>query len=99
MLGIQALEPGFKRFQINPQFTKKLNNLSGSVPTINGDIKVSWSITANQLSMTLSVPNNSQAQLQLPSITQLQVTKNGQPIKNPLQLTAGDYQITGITSL
>ncbi|KMT64811.1 alpha-L-rhamnosidase [Catenovulum maritimum] len=97
MLGIQALEPGFKRFEINPQFTSKLNNLNGSVPTINGDIKVYWQIRQGKLSMTIDVPKNTQAQLNLPSVEQVTITQNKSVIHgNKHTLEPGLYQISGV---
>lgn len=95
MLGIQATQPGFKTFKVEPQFTKRLNNLSGSVPTINGEIKVSWSISGSKLQMKLSVPKNTTAALKLPRVTDITVSHNQQNVQNLTQLTSGEYQITG----
>lgn len=99
ILGVQLKAPGFTKFKVAPQFNPKLNQASGKVPTINGDISVNWSITNKQLLMTLTVPSNSQAELQLDNTKHVQVRKNGDLIKNPAKLTPGKYQITGITTL
>ena len=96
MLGIRTLEPGFKTFQINPQFTSKLNNLQGTVPTINGDISVAWSIAANQLSMSITVPKNTRAELKLPSIEKLTLTRDGKALADTdLWLEPGSYLVSG----
>lgn len=99
MLGIQPTQPGFKTFKVEPQFTQRLNDLSGSVPTINGDIKASWSITNTQLTMRLFVPSNSQAELMLPQVTELKVMKNGKAISDLTALQPGEYQISGQVQL
>lgn len=99
MLGIQATQPGFKTFKVEPQFTDRLNDLSGSVPTVNGDIKVRWSIKNNQLNMSLSVPSNSQAELLLPMMSKLEVTRNGSLVNDLSALVPGEYQISGHMAL
>ncbi|WP_032096192.1 MULTISPECIES: alpha-L-rhamnosidase [unclassified Alteromonas] len=100
MLGIRSLEPGFKTFQISPQFTTRLNNLQGTVPTINGDIKVAWSIAANQLSMSITVPKNTRAELKLPSLTGLTLTHNGESLPDTdLWLEPGSYHVSGDISM
>jgi alpha-L-rhamnosidase len=99
MLGIQATTPGFKTFKVEPQFTHKLNNLTGSVPTINGDISVSWSITNKQLTMTLVVPKNTTASLLLPTISNLELKKNGNSLPVNSRLMPGEYKISGLVAL
>ena len=107
ILGIQATTPGFKTFTVSPQFTDKLNHLNGSVPTPMGDISVSWSIKDNNLSMTLVVPKNSQAELILPSVTNVKIINSQQvptiaPINTPTSntiLPPGSYQISSAIHL
>lgn len=100
ILGIQSLEPGFKTFQINPQFTTRLNNVQGTVPTIYGDINMAWSITANQLLMTITVPKNTRAELKLPSISKLSLTHNGESLADTdLWLEPGSYEVSGIIKM
>jgi len=96
MLGIKALEPGFNTFLINPQFTSKLNNLNGTVPTINGDINVAWSIADNQLSMSITVPKNTRAELKLPFVEGLTLTRDGEALADTdLWLEPGSYLVSG----
>jgi|SaaInl0LU_22_DNA_1037365.scaffolds.fasta_scaffold07796_2 alpha-L-rhamnosidase len=83
---------------VEPQLTARLNNLEGSVPTINGDIKVSWSINERQLAMSLQVPNNSLAHLLLPDVNDLLVTQQGIAVTDISALTPGEYNISGIVS-
>ncbi|WP_111977610.1 family 78 glycoside hydrolase catalytic domain [Algibacillus agarilyticus] len=99
MLGVQSLEPGFKTFKLEPQFTSRLNDISGRIPTINGDIDVSWSINNDKLAMTLIVPNNSRATLHLPTVTNLQVLNQAQPVNTNADLGPGKYSISGTIAL
>ncbi|WP_111979550.1 alpha-L-rhamnosidase [Algibacillus agarilyticus] len=104
MLGIQPLTPGFKQFEVAPQFSHKLSRVKGSHPTPQGDIAVSWQLTKAesqaalniQLTMHLTVPKNSQAVLTLPHISQLTILYNDQPlVHNNKALAPGEYKITG----
>ncbi len=104
MLGIKPLEVGFKQIEINPQFTRRLNQLSGSVPTPNGDIKVAWEINNDQLSMHITVPKNTTARLNLPSVSGIDISRDkaeqhARPNKIPTQLMPGKYTITGTIAL
>ncbi|MGJ8691808.1 MAG: family 78 glycoside hydrolase catalytic domain [Thalassotalea sp.] len=100
ILGIQSTTPDFKTFNVSPQFTDKLNNLNGTVSTPQGDISVSWVIDNDNLSMTLVVPKNTQATLQLPSVPKLKITKHelssAQPIEHGKLLAPGVYSINGV---
>jgi alpha-L-rhamnosidase len=98
MLGINSTEPGFKTFDVTPQFTQRLNNLSGSVPTINGDIEVSWSIEQQQLTMKLVVPKNTRANLVLPKVTGVKIYQDSKQLTHGSILVSGKYTITGNVS-
>lgn len=41
VLGIEALEPGFKKFKVAP-YPDRFYNVKGTVPTPSGDIEVEW---------------------------------------------------------
>lgn len=47
MLGVKPLSPGFKTFAVEP-VAGKIHQVSGSVPTPYGDIKVSWHINIDE---------------------------------------------------
>lgn len=100
ILGIQQLSPGFKSFTVSPQFSAKLGQVSGSHPTPQGDIALSWQLIehtghSKTVNMTLRVPKNTQAHLELPSLSNIQIKSKGQALANTKILKPGDYQITG----
>ncbi|MGJ8691816.1 MAG: family 78 glycoside hydrolase catalytic domain [Thalassotalea sp.] len=95
MLGIEQTTPGFQTFTVTPQFNEELGFVSGSQPTPQGGISVSWKIDNNNLSMTLVVPKNSQASLLLPSISSLIITRNSKPVSDITKLPPGKYDISG----
>lgn len=96
ILGITSIEPGFKSVQIAPQFTEKLSNAKGSLKTPQGEIAVAWQIKNDQLSLQVSIPNNTKAVLSLPTISS--ITVDGVTLPS-LTLNSGVYDIKGVVSL
>ena len=41
LLGVRPLEPGFRRFEVNP-FCANLTHAEGEIPTPHGKIRVVW---------------------------------------------------------
>ena len=60
VLGVKPIEPGFRRFELNP-FLDDLKWASGTVPTPYGDIKVDLRREGSSLMATLTVPNGTEA--------------------------------------
>jgi alpha-L-rhamnosidase len=96
MLGVEQTQPGFKHFKVEPQFTTKLSEVSGSHPTPQGEIAVSWSVKEQQLSMSLTVPKNTEASLVLPNIKNISIIRdNSISVQSPDLLPPGNYEIKG----
>lgn len=100
ILGIKPLAPGFKQISIEPQFNTKLSSAKGHYPTPQGKVAVDWVIKDQKLTLNLTIPKNTQAELRLSDISGLLVKQNGHPIsvdntaKN-IRLTPGQYKVTG----
>ncbi len=68
LIGIEPLEPGFRKFIVKPQ-PARLRSATIITPTIRGDIKVSFeNIPGEKFDMEISIPHNSVADIQLPFI-------------------------------
>ncbi len=78
ILGITPAEPGFKRIRIEPQFGSKLTRARGNYPTPHGDVAVDWQIDNEALTMSVTVPKNSVADVILPTVERGSVTINGE---------------------
>jgi hypothetical protein len=65
ILGVRPLEPGFKHILIAPQ-PGSLRNISGKVPTIRGDIILSFNSTADIKTLQIDIPANTTAKVILP---------------------------------
>ena len=55
VLGVTPLDPGFKRFRVSP-WTDQLENASGTVPTPDGFIKVSWELEDGKINLEIEHP-------------------------------------------
>ena len=65
-LGVTPLEPGFARFRVAPQ-PADLAWARGAVPSPHGDIQVAWERAGNGLSLTLSAPEGTRAEVLAPA--------------------------------
>jgi hypothetical protein len=55
VLGVEPLEPGFRRFRVNPH-PAGLPGASGVVPTPRGALRVAWDRQGNQLDVRVNPP-------------------------------------------
>ncbi len=79
LMGIEAIEPSFKKFRISPQ-PGKLEHVSIKVPCIRGDIVCELTNKKNEWQMKVSIPGNSEAEIWLPSyFTKVKI--NGNDVK------------------
>ena len=77
ILGIQPVEPGYKRIRVAPSLDERLGAVSGSYQSVAGEICVSWKMESSRWNISLKTPV--EAELILP---------NGEP----RILSAGSYQ-------
>ena len=94
--GIYPLEVGFKTFKVKPELAQ-LTEVSVRVPSIQGEIALDIEKTGNEMAITLTVPEGSQAVLQLPGYKLSNQSfklydKNGP--EEGLLIPAGNYEFT-----
>ena len=66
LMGIEPIEPGFKKIRIKPQ-PASLQKASIQIPTIRGEIKVAFNnIQQKHFSMNVEIPANATAEVWLP---------------------------------
>ena len=97
LIGINAIEPGFKRFIIKPFFPERLNFAEASLKTICGVINSRWEKVGKNILLRVTVPFNTQASLVLPSDN---YNMNLQPLNTKkldnldyLEVASGKYEI------
>ena len=94
ILGVSPASPGFKTIAIRPQLCD-LTWAKGSVPTPHGDVAVSWKREGNKLSLDVTVPAGTEAEIILPTerFEQPRVTLNGSPATGGIRVKAGRHQL------
>ena len=67
LLGINALEAGFKKIQIKPMPTGDLTYAKGSYQSVYGEIVSDWKKENGQFVLNVSIPANTTAEVWVPS--------------------------------
>ncbi len=97
LIGIDAIEPGYKKFIIKPFIPESLNFAEASLKTIYGVINSRWEKVGENILLRVTVPFNTQASLVLPSDS---YNMNLQPLNTKkldnldyLEVGSGKYEI------
>jgi alpha-L-rhamnosidase len=82
LMGIEPLEPGFRKIRIKPQ-PGSLKSAEIKHPTIRGDVTMSFNNNPGQsFRLEVDIPANTTADISLPFYSRSQTTRiNGQPVK------------------
>ena len=64
--GIRLSESGYRKILIHPHDIGKLRFAKGSIKTILGKVASEWYKTKNQISLKVTIPVNSQAEIDIP---------------------------------
>jgi len=79
ILGIDLLQPGFRKISIAPQLGGGLTSAQGDYDSIQGPISNAWAYVSNTVNMTVSIPPNTTAQISVPTTNASAVTESGVP--------------------
>ena len=79
ILGIDLLQPGFKKIRIAPQVGGDLTWARGHFDSIAGNIGVSWQFTNKLLTLNVTIPVNTTAEIDVPTTSASAVTESGMP--------------------
>jgi alpha-L-rhamnosidase len=66
LAGINALEPGYKKFYIKPLFIKGINSVDACFESVYGKIQSRWECKNKKITIEVEVPPNTTAVLYLP---------------------------------
>lgn len=83
LMGIEPIEPGFRKIRIKPQLGK-LASAEIKIPTIRGDVQLSFTNKPmHEFIMKLAIPANATADVYLPFWSKKQLVKmNGRVVKS-----------------
>lgn len=79
MFGIDALEPGHRRFTVRPR-PGGIDQAEIRVPTMSGTIEAAFSVDGDSLLLALTVPANATAEVRLPGDEWWQIRESGHPL-------------------
>jgi alpha-L-rhamnosidase len=66
LAGIKVKESGFKQILINPHIVGNLTFAKASVKTVRGLVASSWNKKGDQITLNVTIPPNSQAEVDIP---------------------------------
>ena len=77
ILGIDQLQPGFTKILISPQIGGGLTWAQGAYDSIQGPIASAWRLTNNLLTLQVTIPANTTAEIRVPTINAAAITESG----------------------
>jgi alpha-L-rhamnosidase len=92
--GIRIGEPGYRSSIIEPHLGGGVTSAKGTLRTVYGELSNAWRQTDDGLTMTVTVPVNTTAQVRIPSDHPSQVTESGRPlvVRNGIRSVSYDAQ-------
>ncbi|WP_245847862.1 alpha-L-rhamnosidase [Lentzea kentuckyensis] len=80
--GIRIKEAGYRRSVIEPHLGGGLTHAEGSIDTVYGKLSNAWSLNGTALTMTVTVPANTTAEIVIPTADARSVTESGRPLRS-----------------
>lgn len=77
LCGLRPIEPGYRKFSVEPKFIKGITNAELQFDSVYGLIAVSWRCENKQITVDLTVPANTKALLTLPERSGVQELGSG----------------------
>jgi alpha-L-rhamnosidase len=77
ILGIDLLQPGFGKILVNPQVGGGLTSAQGYYDSIQGHIASAWMFTNNTLTLNVTIPANTTAEIHVPTTNVTVITESG----------------------
>lgn len=80
MAGVSAAEPGYKKVLIAPEPGDGINRADFSYDTRYGTVRSDWSTADGPMTLDVTVPANTTAEVRIPAANRWAVTEGGTPI-------------------
>jgi alpha-L-rhamnosidase len=78
--GIRSDGPGYRKIVIAPQLDPRLTWAETAYDSIRGRIESRWETQKGQLQVTVTIPANTTATVQLPAASATEITEGGRPL-------------------
>ncbi|MGH1560675.1 alpha-L-rhamnosidase C-terminal domain-containing protein [Caulobacter segnis] len=87
IIGIDALEPGFRRIAIRPLFDPRLPGAAGGYESVVGRISSTWRRTAGGVRLDVAIPANTTARVELPGRAAVEIGAGAHTHRQRLRLS------------
>ena len=98
LAGISPATAGYKTIKIKPTISANLTNVNATVNTYRGPVSCSWSTSGKTISMNVTIPVNSQAEVYVPACgcgtSRIFITEGGTKIWSSGAYIAGVAEIS-----
>ncbi|MFE7224906.1 family 78 glycoside hydrolase catalytic domain [Nocardioides sp. NPDC057577] len=82
MAGISAAEPGYRKVRIAPEPGDGVDDVDYSLQTPYGTVKSAWATDDGPMTLDVTVPANTTAEVRIPAANRWAVTESGSPIED-----------------
>lgn len=69
LAGIKPVEPGYKTIEFKPYIPEGLESITVSYESVMGTVESSWQQTGEEITLNISVPNNSNGIVYVPAVS------------------------------
>jgi len=99
LAGINPVQPAYAQIVIQPHVLGDLTSAQASVNTIRGKVASAWQTDGYSISLTVTIPGNSQAVVNIPKmgLADVQVEESGVPVFTKGSYSVGTLGITAAT--
>ncbi len=80
MAGVSAAEPGYRKVLIDPEPGEGIDHVDFSHETPYGTVRSAWDTKAGPMTLDVTVPANTTAEVHIPAANRWAVTEGGKPI-------------------
>ncbi|MGH3352698.1 MAG: family 78 glycoside hydrolase catalytic domain [Nocardioides sp.] len=82
MAGVSAAEPGYRKVRIAPEPGEGIDNVDYSLQTPYGTVSSAWATDDGPMTLDITVPANTTAEVRIPAANRWAVTEDGSPIED-----------------
>ena len=82
MAGVSAAEPGYRKVTIAPEPGAGVDHVDYSLQTPYGTVKSAWATDEGPMTLDVTVPANTTAEVRIPAANRWAVTEGGSPIED-----------------
>lgn len=87
MAGVSAAEPGYKRVLVAPEPGDGIDGVDFTHETPYGEVRSAWSTAGEGLTLDVTVPPNTTAEVRVPAANRWAVTEGGTPVEDVADVT------------